>query len=341
MKIELLDGTVIEGYRNDQPMDTTTEVPNNITESKPFTDNAFLLLSNAKRILTDSRMFLARIPGIQSGLAYSGTGGFRCPTLGVYIEWWLSCSGAVRHECPRDWRDPKQAPPDVDTGQWLVFCLSGSPLSGSNCCGVVDINGQRRIGSLFDFLNACRAFARINSRYDEAKRTCQAYTLQQVLEICKSEGLTVNQRFIDNVFLTSKIRSLEKEVELYKRQAQAVRTEFHEYLMTSQADEIELALREFEKGQAELRCAIDQIKERRLELYRRLKAGEMTNMDYQKALHRLQIERDDTEHTLRCGCEHFNKRFFDGRVTLFEMQQFIKKRKQKTLNEVIGTLTHH
>ena len=52
-----------------------------------FVDNAFYLLAHMDRIMNDSRMFLAPV-AVQSGLAYTGTSGFKRPTLGVYLEWW-------------------------------------------------------------------------------------------------------------------------------------------------------------------------------------------------------------------------------------------------------------
>ena len=57
-------------------------------DAKLFYEHAHLFLANADKILTDSRLFLAPVH-IVNGLAYTGTSGFRKPTLGVYIEWWI------------------------------------------------------------------------------------------------------------------------------------------------------------------------------------------------------------------------------------------------------------
>ena len=59
---------------------------------KLFTDNAFLFLANYKRILSDSRMFLAPAY-IRNGLAYSGY--LPTATVGGYIELWLNCPSSV------------------------------------------------------------------------------------------------------------------------------------------------------------------------------------------------------------------------------------------------------
>ena len=44
--------------------------------------------------MQDSLMFLAPVAA-ENVLAYTGTSGFRNPTLGVYLEWWVHCEGAV------------------------------------------------------------------------------------------------------------------------------------------------------------------------------------------------------------------------------------------------------
>lgn len=365
MEITLLDGTIIEGYPKEQPtektdnemrLDTTGKyltignkkphrkptreeiVEQHIKESKPFTDNAFLFLSNAKRILSDSRMFLARVHGIESGLAYCGTGGFRCPTLGVYIEWWLTCLEALQHECLQSFRYPQPLPKD-DTGQWLVFSLAGSPLSGLNSCGVMDVNGRRRFGCIFGFSSGWHSFMKINKRYDEAKSTCQAYTLQQVLDIFKTEGRTVNPHIIDNVFLSNKIGRLEKNVEYYKRQAEDATEMFHEHLVLSRADEIEQAICELEERQAHLYRTIAQIDERHKELRRRMKAGEITNVEYQKKWHPLHNLRDDTKHIIDRQEDELRQKFFNGRVYVCEMKHVLQNRKQKAIGEIVGCLT--
>ena len=62
-------------------------------QKKLFTDNAFYLLAHSERIMRDSRMFLAPV-AVQNGLAYTGTSGFNAPTVGIYLEWWATCSEA-------------------------------------------------------------------------------------------------------------------------------------------------------------------------------------------------------------------------------------------------------
>lgn len=142
-------------------------------EYELFLKNAFFFLSMKDRILNDSRLFLARVP-IQSGIAYTGTSGFRNVTLGIYIEWWLNCREANFIE---------------DFGiQYLVCKSSGSPLSGSNICIVSKSDGEYLYAHLKTFLPVWSNLIKINTRYTEAKETFQAYTLKDAFYILKKEN---------------------------------------------------------------------------------------------------------------------------------------------------------
>ena len=135
-----------------------------------FTENAWFLLANAEEILNDSKMFLAPV-GIQNGLAYTGTSGFRRPTVGIYLQWWLYFSMASR-----------------DRNGDLLWYISGSPLSGSNCCSVVTPEGkQRKIAQRTSFSEIWKTFMDINNRYTEAKQRCEAYSLEELLVKLRGE----------------------------------------------------------------------------------------------------------------------------------------------------------
>ena len=142
-----------------------------------FLNNAFLFLQNKDRIMSDSRMFLCSVP-IQNGLAYTGTAGFNHPTLGLYLEWWLSCEKATILK--------------EDKTKWLVYFISGSPLSGANKCGIVNEKGEIDSECLYPFPLVWRSFASINKRYDEAKSLYQAYTLEEVVKKLGRRGVPNN-----------------------------------------------------------------------------------------------------------------------------------------------------
>ena len=147
-----------------------------------FIKNAFFLLAHKERILSDSRMFLCPVH-IQNGIAYTGTSGFQKPTLGIYIEWWLNCAGAIRN--------------DKNGCRSLVYHLSGSPLSGSNHCCAVNEQGEKEFVTLSPFKNYWPRFMEINTRYTEAKYKYQAYQLQQVLDILERVGAHGNSKSME------------------------------------------------------------------------------------------------------------------------------------------------
>ena len=132
-----------------------------------FTANAFFLYQNRDRILGDSRMFLAPVE-VQNGLFYTGVSGFQNPTLGVYVEWWNECKGALRE--------------NEQDELSLIYYLSGSPLSGVNYCKAVYADGRIEdvsLGKLFP--NYWQSFMRVNRRYTGAKQIYMSYTLQEVI----------------------------------------------------------------------------------------------------------------------------------------------------------------
>lgn len=153
------------------PSDTHSDTEKEKENRELFLQNAFFLLSMKDRILSDSRLFLTKVP-IINGLAYSGTSGFQHVTLGAYIEWWSNFS-EVNFT-------------DENGKQYLVCKVSGSPLSGSNICTVATKDGEYTHAHLKSFLPVWTSLMAVNTRYTEAKQIYQAYTLREAINILKS-----------------------------------------------------------------------------------------------------------------------------------------------------------
>ncbi len=210
-KIKLLDGSLIDGY----PMEENTPIAGDTDEERQlFLNNAFFLLSRAKQILSDSRMFLAPID-FKSGLMYSGY--FARPTLGVYIEWWQSCSYAVKN----DGEDIR-----------LVYRLAGSPLSGMNKCGCVDMYCKTHAVSLDDFFRAWKPFVDILARYKESKKKYQHYTLRQVINILRNgdSSPTEDELFVEqmrNRVLQTKTRILQNRLTSLEEDYRETKRKYH------------------------------------------------------------------------------------------------------------------
>lgn len=129
-----------------------------------FTENAWFLLNHVEEIFSDSRMFLASVR-VNNRLAYFDNSRFRCPTVGVYLEWWLNNSEKA-----------------IDANGNLVWYISGSPLSGMDSCLSVTPEGKQVRANLRTSVGgAAKSFAEVNTRYKEAKQIAEAYSLEEVL----------------------------------------------------------------------------------------------------------------------------------------------------------------
>lgn len=172
-QIRLLNGRLLEDYYVTHNLTNDYEWGNMYNAPKStydlFIDNAQLLFRHRGVILHDSRMFLAPLHTTNM-LAYVGGMGFQRPILGAYIEWWCVC--------------PYSRIEERDGTYSLVYQLSGSPLSGSNNCKMVDSKGVRKNISLVSFASAWRPFVGINTRYEPCKNH-YVYSLEEVIEILK------------------------------------------------------------------------------------------------------------------------------------------------------------
>lgn len=205
MKLDATGTYLSLGNKPCKPQPRATEEKEQ--QKKLFTDNAFYLLAHQKRIMRDSRMFLAPV-AVQNGLAYIGTSGFNAATLGIYLEWWNECPIALRV--------------DKESRRSLVFHLAGSPLSGANRCAEVYEDGRTESVQVSSFISHWRPFTAINTRYDEAKHIYQAYTLEQVLDILHAEdgedwdySSEIKERFMQ-----SEINELKKKVERLTKESE-------------------------------------------------------------------------------------------------------------------------
>ena len=309
--ITLLNGTVLECYPlehpeamvdNEMKLDTTgtylivgRSKPKQVAapktdekrenEKKIFLNNAFLFLRKRDRIMSDSRMFLCPVP-IQSGLAYMGTGGFNRPTLGVYLEWWLSCESALI--C------------DEGVTNRVVYHIAGSPLSGMNHCGVVDENGKTETETIYPFPPLWSSFMRINRRYDEAKSLYQAFTLEQVVEMLEKESPTlIEDKELENLFLKSTLckREADLAVEINRLKNMVESLKFQ--LFYAHRDELKaiMAVHEDKKQKKDKREK--EIDEKCQELRIKLKSGEIDNRQYQWQLTPLKKEKENNDYLLR------------------------------------------
>ena len=308
-KIKLLNGTVLDCYPLEQPEDKTDNAMKLDTtstylvvggkkpaealrskeekeeEEKLFLINAFRFLRYRDRIMSDSRMFLCPVP-IQSNIAYTGTSGFRRPTLGIYLELWLNCERASLYE--------------EDGTKQLVYHIAGSPLSGSNHCAFVDANGMSELKSIASFISLWPTFMDINCRYDKAKDRYQAYILKQVVEILDKENLYLNDDMeMEILFLKSALCRQQKDMADEKKRLESTINKLKNTLFYEHRAELEAIMATYNEKIAQKEKREKEIDDECKELRRKLKSGEIDNKQYQKRLTSLKKEKEDNDNMPR------------------------------------------
>lgn len=248
---------------------------------KFFTDHAFFFLDHREQILSDSRMFLAPVP-VQNAIAYTGTSGFHRPTLGVYIEWWMTCVPAIIG------RYRKNA--------WLVYHIAGSPLSGRNSCGIVNPQGECRSENLPSPFSAIwRSFMEVNTRYDEAKERYEAYSLEEVVALLKAndQGDSLTERMVyilqrENITLRQEIQEIKKssaqKLEDNAGEMETMRLALLKGYIESRRDVFEVWYADYCKKQEEGKRELDDLKLQQKQLKQQLRTGEITNKFHQQQL---------------------------------------------------------
>ena len=298
--IRLQDGSVIQGYpkqdavvgeEKETPMlDTTGEYfsirkkPNKpkLTDEEElalrnlFTDNAFLILANRERILSDSRMLLTPLC-VRNGLAYSGA--FQTATLGVYIEWWINAPYSVLFD-------------EKDDTMSLIWYVSGSPLSGGNLCSKVTEDGKIETVRVPFFIKLWPKFADIIADYHKPKKRYQAYTLPEVIDILRRE--TTEEFYKESIkqfhhqakvrLLNTQLKDWKQNYERLKEERDNNEKEWHFALFQLKKDEITAFYREYCLRKENLQKRKEELDIENQELKRKLRHGDLTNKEYQPLL---------------------------------------------------------
>ena len=269
LKLDMTGQYFILGTRKPSPDPQPSEEVKE--QEQLFIRNAFYLLAHKERILSNSRMFLCRVP-IQSGLAYTGTSGFNKPTLGVYIEWWTNVGSSMYI--------------DKNGQRTLVYLLSGSPLSGTNCCSVVHEDGKTEHVCKPYFHSLWRPFVEVNRRYTQAKELYQAYTLEEVLNILHQEDDSTEAfaHSIDRVFMECEIKFLKQEIEKLQGDRDNWHRRYDEALFRYNEDRIRQFYADFLAMESQTNAEIEQTKQEIKELKADLRNKVVNNKTYQQKL---------------------------------------------------------
>ena len=275
-----------DGNAREQSVSTPQHSDKEIeADRERFVKNAFFFLAHKERILTDSRMFLCPVP-IRSGISITGTLGFENPTLGVYLLWWDACSGAMRT--------------DKKGRRSLVFRMSGSNLSGRNCCEEVYEDGSTNNVRLYPFGDHWKPFARINTTYGFAKQKYQAYTLQQVLRILdqEEEGNCDYAHIIVEQWHVHEIHALNERVHRLNATNETLERRFKELQKALDNERIlhyydgYLALRQ------RVDTEIEQLQQQKRDLKAALHRGDYTNQIYESRVNAINQRIKEAEQEL-------------------------------------------
>ena len=282
MKLDTTGQYLIVGRKKTAEQQTSPELEKQRRQAeKFFTDHAFFFLDHREQILNDSRMFLAPVP-IRNGLAYTGTSGFQHPTLGVYIEWWMTCVPAIIVRYRKN--------------TWLTYRIAGSPLSGSNRCGIVNPQGECESYSFpRPFSEIWSSFAKVNQRYDEAKEQYAAYTLEEVVKLLEAndKGDSLTERMVyllqrENFVLRQTIldneKAVAKELEDKSQAMETMRISLLKEYLESKREMFEEWYADYSRKHEEVRLQLEDLKMQKKQLKQQLRDGEISNKFHQQHL---------------------------------------------------------
>lgn len=253
-------------------------------QSDFFFKNAFLFYRNAHRILNDSRMFLAPVP-VQNGLMYTGASGFRRPTLGVYVEWWLNCETDITKD--KEGRDA------------LTCYIVGSPMSGSNKCTCVYPDGEIAGISHSHFYNVWTSFISINTRYTKAKQKYEAYTLQEVVDILLAAGESRESELETQLDIAmGRENKLKRSYSRLKEQYDKLQAQYNDLTIRHYKSELEEFRTEYQARKQKAEQEKESLAKARAEFKAQMKQGKINNVEYQHAITPLTRRRKAIEHEL-------------------------------------------
>lgn len=249
-----------------------------------FFKNAFLFYRNAHRILNDSRMFLAPVP-VQNGLMYTGASGFRRPTLGVYVEWWLNCETDITKD--KEGRDA------------LTCYIVGSPFSGSNKCTCVYPDGEIAGISHTHFYNVWTSFISVNTRYTKAKQKYEAYTLPEVVELLLAADASREAELETQLDIAMGHENmLKRSFARLKEQYEKLQAQYNDLIILHYKPELDEFRTEYQARKQRAEQEKQSLAKAKAEFKAQMKHGKINNVEYQHAITPLTRRRKAIEHEL-------------------------------------------
>lgn len=281
-------------------------------DQKLFLENAFLFFRHKDKILADARMYNCKVP-FESGLAYLGVSGFLRPTLKTYLLWWQNCDKAlIRKE---------------DESEWLVYKISGSPLSGANNCGIVNKDGEIGTENIIPFSPLWHSFAAANDHFYEYDNVDKVYTLREIVEILIEDHNELDDNEVHIAFLKSAIKQKDARMSGIIKNLEEQIWCLKKHLMKMQKTELEACLIEYEMEKERTTAKEKDIDEKIIELRRKLKAGELDNKQYQELVTPLKDKREAVRIKMQSLSFMVPETLFPRvGITIEDIEKFLKRK---------------
>ena len=252
-------------------------------EALNFARHIPLFLANSERILSDSRMFLAPVP-VLCGLACTESSDFQDSALGVYIEWWKYTTASFCFK---------------EKMSGAIWYLTGSPMTGSNQCGICDETGQIHYGRSDHFLRALSSFMFIDRRYREAKQRFEAYSLETVIDALESEKTDKSDITADLLnyriqILTTECADFQYQLDRFEVGHCLLDQKFFFSICDRHRSEILDFLKKYLKNEAEIARLKEEVRQFRIATRAKFRKGEISQKEYQYPLKKRSKECDDT-----------------------------------------------
>ena len=154
-------------------------------DKKLFTDNAFYLLAHHRRILSDSRLYLCRVPAKQAFIESE-----KRLTLGCCIEWWKDYSLTRFYSGEVNGYIEANATHARTSMMKTLLCPFLD--SGAGSCTAVRNNGEViEVGTFWSYCEYMSVFRNIAKKYNAQAKICKSriLSLPNVIDLLRKEDL--------------------------------------------------------------------------------------------------------------------------------------------------------
>lgn len=273
---------------------------------KLFLDNAFLFFKHKDRILADARMYSCQVP-FKSGF------GFLRPTLRTYLYWWHTHENALILK--------------EDESEWLVYFITGNPMTGSNKCEIVNKDGDKDWKQIIPFAAVHTSFSAAKLQGKASDYADNTYTLREIVDILKNDESGLDDNEVHIIFLRNELK---KQAKWLNHEMDYLREDIGKLknrLMICLRKELAVFMEEYNMIRGKILACEKEIADSIYELRRQLKAGEIDSKQYQRQLTPLKKEKEKVKDKLDSLYHNLADIIFpDCNFTIKSIEEFLKRK---------------